>query len=183
MLVALQYLVLAGVAVGIGVVAYSVLRLPRNGLVGPFDVRVLGRIEGSLPDLKRVIVIADQIEDPEDELRRAVKHNFQKGVHYLFLISKSRAPQELDRYVKIFMTLAEIITKKTTWWRFGSFPTIGLIIPTSSMRRFRLPRQELLSSPSVVTSGAKESPMNTLVCHRTSPIRLLSRFSQGRQRR
>ena len=57
-------------------------------------------------------MIADQIEDPEDELRRAVKHNFQKGVHYLFLISKSRAPQELDRYVKIFMTLAEIITKK-----------------------------------------------------------------------
>lgn len=73
MLVLLQYLLLAAVAVAIAVVCYQILHLPKHGLRGPFGVSVLGRIEGSLPGLRRVIVVADRIEDPQDELRKAVQ--------------------------------------------------------------------------------------------------------------
>lgn len=105
------FIFLAIVVAGISVAGYYLLRFPERGLPGRLNVRDLGRIEGALPALQRVIVIADQVEDPADELRKAVKKNLANGVHYLFLISKSRGQMELDGYYRIFETLASIVKR------------------------------------------------------------------------
>lgn len=73
-----------------------------------FDVRQLGRIEGALPNLKRVIIVAHRVEKPTDELSVAVEKNFREHVTYLFLISKSRAGAELYGYYNLFEALARI---------------------------------------------------------------------------
>jgi len=98
-------------AVGLAIVGYRLLRFPAIGLNRLSD-HDLGRLEGSLTDLRRVIVIAHEIEDPEHELRAAVQENFRRGVKYLFLISKSTARNELKGYYRIFKTLAEIVIEK-----------------------------------------------------------------------
>ncbi len=72
------------------------------------DVRELGKIEGSIERLQRVIVMAHQVERPTDELAEAVEMNFRRGVKYIFLVSRSRAQLELNGYYKIFEALAEI---------------------------------------------------------------------------
>src|ERR1700688_1022405 len=102
-------LILLGViALGLLAVAYRLLRYPYKGLSSVFDTHALGRLERSLPFLKRVIVIATKVEDPQNELRKAVKANFNRGVRYLFLISKSTARDALNGYYQIFQTLARI---------------------------------------------------------------------------
>jgi hypothetical protein len=104
-------IVLLGVGIGLAIVGYHLIRFPHEGLKNIISYHALGEIEGSLPDLERVIVVADRIEDPEHELRDAVRANFAKGVRYLFLVSKSTAQAELQGYYKIFRALAEIVTK------------------------------------------------------------------------
>lgn len=83
---------------------------PRHRLEGPlfFTVEELGRIEGTLPNLVRVLVVANKIEKPEGELGRAVESNFSRGVRYLFLISSSKAASEKLGYYKLFEAYAEI---------------------------------------------------------------------------
>lgn len=97
---------------GIGITSYFLLRYPHRGLKNILDVHEFGKLEGGLEGLIEVIVVADHIEDPVDELRKAVKLNFERGVVYHFLISKDRAQDELDGYYRIFEALALIISKK-----------------------------------------------------------------------
>lgn len=102
-----------GVAVALAAIGYRLLRFPEEGLKTVFSYRTLGQIEGSLPDLERVIVVAHRVEEPTHELREAVKLNFRRGLKYLFLVSQSTAEEELLGYYKIFRALAEIETKKS----------------------------------------------------------------------
>lgn len=62
----------------------------------------LGSLEGSVPNLVRVMVVADRIEKPEGSLGQAVEDNFAKNVKYLFLISSSTAATEKNKYFKVF---------------------------------------------------------------------------------
>jgi hypothetical protein len=109
--IVISALALIAAAVGIVLIGYRLLKFPHEGLPNLFSYHKLGSIEGNLPDLQRVIVVAHSIEDPQNELREAVKKNFSKGIRYLFLVSKSTAQDELQGYYKIFRTLAEIVTK------------------------------------------------------------------------
>jgi len=68
----------------------------------------LGELEGSLPDLVRVMIVADKIEKPEGTLGKAVESNFSKNVEYLFLISSSMAPSEKGKYYKLFEAYHQI---------------------------------------------------------------------------
>lgn len=99
-------------AIGICFAGYYLLYFPERGLPGRLSVHDLGRIESTVPNLSRVIVIADHVEDPVDELRRAVEKNLANGVDYLFLISKSKGQKELDGYYRIFATLPSIVTTR-----------------------------------------------------------------------
>jgi hypothetical protein len=64
--------------------------------------------EANLPKLKQVIVVSDVVDEPADGLRRAVMSNFARGVRYSFLISNSKADQELNGYIRIFRAIATI---------------------------------------------------------------------------
>lgn len=64
--------------------------------------------EGSIENLKRVIVVADKVERPNNSLERSVINNFGHKVHYSFIVSKSKASAELHGYYEIFKALAVI---------------------------------------------------------------------------
>lgn len=68
----------------------------------------LGCFEGSAPNLVRVLVVANRIEQPEGSLRKAVEDNFAKNVEYLFLISSSTAASEQKGYYQIFQAYQKI---------------------------------------------------------------------------
>ena len=68
----------------------------------------LGSLEGSVPNLVRVMVVADKIEKPEGSLSKAVEGNFAKNVEYLFLISASTAASEKKGYFQIFKAYQQI---------------------------------------------------------------------------
>lgn len=68
----------------------------------------LGVLEGGLPGLFQILVIANRIEDPAGKLDKAVVSNLKKGIPYIFLISQSEAEQEIDGYFKIFEKYAEL---------------------------------------------------------------------------
>lgn len=77
--------------------------LPKN-----INKKQLGILEGSIQDLKYVIVAADVIEKPTDTLLRAVEYNFNRGVKYIFLISQSKFKTEEQRgFSNWFRTLAD----------------------------------------------------------------------------
>lgn len=97
----------------VGTAAYFLLRYPHRGLPSVIDVNELGRIEGGLDGLREVIVLADHIEPPTDDLRKAVERNFERGVKYSFVVSQSRAEQEVDSYYRIFEALAEIVSRRS----------------------------------------------------------------------
>ena len=72
------------------------------------SVKRIGIIERDIYQLKRVIVVANQIEKPINTLQDAVEDNFREGVEYLFLISRSKGQVERSRYYRIFEQLARI---------------------------------------------------------------------------
>ena len=72
----------------------------------------LGEIEASIKGLIRVIIAAHRCEEPTNELLTAVKKNFAANVEYHFLVSKEHARSELDGWVKMFRTIAEIVLAK-----------------------------------------------------------------------
>ena len=77
--------------------------------LGPWlTVDRLGRLEGDIPDLERVIIMCHKVEPPDGALRDAVERNFGRGVRYLFLISHEHAHEELRGYYRIFQALAQI---------------------------------------------------------------------------
>lgn len=92
---------------------YFLIRYPARGLPNIVTVKSLGDIEGNLKQLKRVIVVADHVEAPDDALRHAVEKNFARGVQYYFLVSKSKANAELGGYYKIFEALAVIVSNRS----------------------------------------------------------------------
>jgi hypothetical protein len=69
----------------------------------------LGEIEGSLPGLLSVTVVAHRIEDPSDnvKLQQAVVKNLRKKIKYEFLISPSNAISERLGYYQIFKVYVE----------------------------------------------------------------------------
>jgi len=77
------------------------------------SVRRLGRLERDLPNLKQVVVVANRVEKPSGSLEDAVEDNFRQGVKYLFLVSNSRADQELSGYFLIFEALAKKAIQET----------------------------------------------------------------------
>lgn len=81
-------------------------------LPGQLTVDQLGEVEGTLPNLIRVLVVANTIEKPDGRLGKAVEENFRRGVKYLFLISASTAPLEKDRYFKLFKAYEEMHTSE-----------------------------------------------------------------------
>jgi hypothetical protein len=106
------YILVSIAVIGICFADYYLLRFPERVLPGRLSVHDLGRIESTIANLSRVIVIADRVEPPVDELRRAVEKNLANGVDYLFLISKSRGQKELDGYYGIFKTLCSVVTSR-----------------------------------------------------------------------
>lgn len=68
----------------------------------------LGKIEKELDRLDQVIVVASQVERPDSTLADAVIDNMRDGVSYLFLVSKSKATDELKGYYLVFEALARI---------------------------------------------------------------------------
>lgn len=80
-----------------------------DGLRHHLSVNELGRLEGSIANLTEVVVIADNIEEPTNELYNAMKENFKKGVRYVFLISKSKYESELNSYYKLLKGIADAI--------------------------------------------------------------------------
>lgn len=79
----------------------------------PISVHQVGLIEGNINDLVQVIVAAHQVERPTNALYAAVERNFERGVQYTFLISRSRAEQEIDGYYRIFRAIAHIVISRT----------------------------------------------------------------------
>lgn len=69
----------------------------------------LGQIEANINGLVQVIVAAHQVEEPMNALRAAVKKNLHANVEYHFLVSKSRAEAERKGWIKMFLTIAEIV--------------------------------------------------------------------------
>jgi hypothetical protein len=107
-------IVLVAVATLVTAVAgFFLLRNPERGLRGILDLGQLAVIEGNAKSLVRVIVIAEHVEDPHDALLEAVKRNLALGVRYLFLVSKSHAQSELDKYFKIFQAYADVVGNST----------------------------------------------------------------------
>ena len=89
--------------------AAAVISLRTRGIL---SVHALGRLEGSLPNLKSVVVVAHYVEAPNDELRRAVETNLIRGVKYRFLISKSNAERELHGYIEVFLAIARVVSAR-----------------------------------------------------------------------
>jgi hypothetical protein len=91
---------------------------PHRSAVGQIDlprgipVRDIGIIEGELPHLHMVMVIADKVEKPTNELSDAVERNFSRGVKYLFLVSSDRASDEVRGYYTVFEALARIVVSR-----------------------------------------------------------------------
>jgi bifunctional DNase/RNase len=83
--------------------ANAPIRLSRNNWA---------EFEGRIENLKQVIVVADIVEKPDSKLHEAVIHNFSRGVHYSFVVSKSKAVSELHGYLDIFAALATIAIKQ-----------------------------------------------------------------------
>lgn len=78
------------------------------------SVHELGSLEGRLAHLRRVIVVCNEVQRPQNALATAVEHNFAKGVRYTFLVPESRENDERNGYFKIFEALATVALKKSS---------------------------------------------------------------------
>jgi len=72
----------------------------------------IGRIEAELKNLDKVFIVCDKVDYPTNGLRKAVEKRFSEGIVYTFLISKSKAEEEIMGYYKSFEALACIAIKK-----------------------------------------------------------------------
>ncbi|HEV2694134.1 MAG TPA: hypothetical protein VG347_14660 [Verrucomicrobiae bacterium] len=68
--------------------------------------------EGKIQNLKRVIVVADIVQQPDNSLLAAVIHNFGREVQYSFIVSKKNAEAELHGHLESFQALAMLAIKK-----------------------------------------------------------------------
>lgn len=93
--------------------SYFLVWYPERGLKNVLSVKRLGILEGTFDKLSQVIVIADHVNAPSDELQRAVEQNLSRGVKYLFLVSHSKAEEELAGYYKIFDALSVIVNQRS----------------------------------------------------------------------
>jgi len=75
----------------------------------------LGTIEGIAQGLTQIMIFSDQIEDPvedtSNQLLKAVKENFIKGVKYSFFVSPSHFYQK-DEYFKMYEGYAKGLIRK-----------------------------------------------------------------------
>lgn len=101
------FLSIALIAASIGALIY-VFRDP--GRYSKYiSVRNIGIIERDLSRLKRVIVVANQIDRPTGTLLEAVEDNFGEGVHYLFLVSKSQGISAREQWYQLFEAIARVV--------------------------------------------------------------------------
>ncbi|HEY2975317.1 MAG TPA: hypothetical protein VGJ48_22565 [Pyrinomonadaceae bacterium] len=98
-------------AVGIIFVAWRLLRDPRKLLKDFIPVSELGLYEGSLATLERAVIVAHRIENPEDSLREAVRNNIGRGVHYLFLVSRSKFADEKQLGYQLFAVFVDMVLR------------------------------------------------------------------------
>lgn len=68
--------------------------------------------EKKVPYLFQVVVLADAVEQPVNGLQAAVLENFKRGVKYCFIVSQSKAQEELNGFYGIFEKLATIAITK-----------------------------------------------------------------------
>lgn len=90
-------------------------KIDKDRLILPHNITAeeLGIIEGGLPGLKSINVICHYIEDPAGKLDAAVVRNLKAGIPYTFLISPSRAEDEVFGYYQIFQKYAELASADT----------------------------------------------------------------------
>ncbi len=94
----------------VGVTALALLLYTiifRSSIARFISAGELGIFEKDLPNLKQVIVLANKVERPNDRLAEAVEDNFGEKVSYLFLVSNSKADEEVSGYYLIFEALAK----------------------------------------------------------------------------
>lgn len=93
----------------------SCLHALTNLFSGPkyLTLEQLGTLEASVPNLVRVMVVANRIDKPEGALGQAVEENFSKKIKYLFLVSGSTAAVEKEGYYKIFEAYQAIKSPNT----------------------------------------------------------------------
>ncbi len=111
------FLFFLGIGVYLSLYAvFFILNRPVPLLNGKLKVHLtvseLGKLEGNIPHLKEVVILADRIEEPTGRLFDAVKKNFNNNVKYTFLISKSKYVIERKNFYPIFEALAKSIDKK-----------------------------------------------------------------------
>lgn len=68
----------------------------------------LGKVEQGVTNLREVVVICHQVENPRNDLLAAVRANLVNGVRYRFFVSKSNYESERNRYYKFFEVIAEM---------------------------------------------------------------------------
>lgn len=92
--------------IGIGILIFTIYN--RDRISRFIHIKNLSKVEyGYFKNLKRVIVVANQVEKPLGSLEDAVENNFKKNVKYTFLISKERAKKEINGYYLLFEALAK----------------------------------------------------------------------------
>jgi hypothetical protein len=84
----------------------TILHLPRE-----INETELGKLEGSIAQLKEIVIIAHQIEEPTDILLKAVKINFSRKVKYRFFISPCNYNEEKETSFNIFKGFAQIAVR------------------------------------------------------------------------
>lgn len=62
--------------------------------------------------LIQVVVVADTVEQPINGLQKAVLENFKRGVKYCFIVSGSKAEEEVKGFYGIYAQLAAIAINK-----------------------------------------------------------------------
>ena len=120
------------------------------------SVRRLGIIERDLSRLRRVIVVANQIDRPTGTLLEAVKDNLSEGVHYLFLVSKSQGTSAREEWFQLFEAIARVVKYQKK-----------LDIPTAELVNIKTLDYEWPSEPNIFYQyeRTKDSGLTT-VCYR-----------------
>jgi hypothetical protein len=113
--------------------------------------------------LLEVVVLSHTIEDPQDSLRKAVQDNFQQGVKYVFLVSKSQCEENNKKFSDFFKAIYTIaktlapVQGDNSYIKHIEFETIFVILPLSG---------EWTSWPYVLYTSPKDEVTNNVFVFR-----------------
>jgi hypothetical protein len=85
-----------------GIIETVSANLAGNDLSEPVRLESLANFEKDLPPGSVVTVLAHTIDEPQDALRAAVQDNFQQGIKYIFLVSKSEFSRSIAEHHEFF---------------------------------------------------------------------------------